>query len=40
MHPDLLRSLKETGMVPAHARDWETTEALGQANLDAPEIIF
>jgi hypothetical protein len=28
MHPDLLRNLKETGLVLVHTRDWETTEAL------------
>jgi hypothetical protein len=38
-HPDLLRNLEETGLVLAHTRDWETTEAPDQANSGETEIF-
>ena len=38
-HPDLLRNLEETGLVLAHERDWETTEAPDQANSGETEIL-
>jgi hypothetical protein len=39
MQPDLLRNLRETGMVLAHTRDSETTEAPAQANSEEREIF-
>jgi len=40
MHPELLRSLKEAGLVLDQIRSWEATEALDQANSEAPEIFL
>ena len=39
MHPELLRSLEDTGLVLAHTRDWETTKAPSQANSEEAEIF-
>jgi hypothetical protein len=39
MHPELLRSLEDTGLVLAHTRDWETTKVPSQANSEEAEIF-
>jgi len=38
MHPELLRSLEDTGLVLAHTRDWATTKAPSQANSEEADI--
>jgi hypothetical protein len=39
MHPELLRSLEDTGLVLAHTRDWETTKVPSQAISEEAEIF-
>jgi hypothetical protein len=39
MHPELLRSLENTGLVLAQTRDWETTKAPSQANSEEADIF-
>jgi hypothetical protein len=38
-HPELLRKLKETGLVFAHNWDWETREVFAQSNSEEAEVI-
>ena len=39
MHPGLLRDLEESGVVPAHTKDSDTTEVPAQANWEETEIF-
>jgi hypothetical protein len=37
-HPELLRELKNTGLVLSRSRDWETAELSGQVNSEGTEV--
>jgi hypothetical protein len=38
-HPELLRKLEATGLIFAHAWDWESREVFAQSNLEEAEVV-